>query len=430
MVALALLAAGASRAQASGGESAPESQFGDGIWLGDEGAFDEPAPPPPDDANTSAGPEAAPDDSSSAAASAGVPAGGEVRAAAPGAAAPGGAARDSDAQDPEPPQTAGPTLDDFHAALDGQGDWLDTPEYGLVWRPTQVDAQWQPYSDGQWVSSTAGWYWSGVEPYAWAVYHYGRWAYANGSWYWVPGRIWGASWVAWRWGNGYAGWAPLGPRGAVWGAPAAWVVVQQRLFLDSIRYAVQPVGARRGFLAATRVYPVSRPGLRSGPLARSVAQATGRALEPLRLQSVRSPAQGGIERGAALGVYRPQTRPILGAPAQRGRPARARPENDLSANDWHGNESGGGHEASRGKVIEFAGPARAEPREDGAHEERDSEESDAADGNAVGQVERAHGRPAHPSEPAAPSHAAAGHPAAGPAHPAAHPTARPPAKEK
>ena len=94
-----------------------------------------------------------------------------------------------------------------------------------------VSSRWQPYWDGRWVWTTAGWTWATEEPWGWATYHYGRWA-ALGSvgWVWLPGRVWGPAWVAWRWGGGYAGWCPLGPRGVVVAQPRSWVFVETPYF--------------------------------------------------------------------------------------------------------------------------------------------------------------------------------------------------------
>jgi len=67
--------------------------------------------------------------------------------------------------------------------------------------------------EGQWVHSDYGWYWQSEEPWAWATYHYGRWVLDNYyGWVWVPDVEWAPSWVAWREGGGYIGWAPLPPR--------------------------------------------------------------------------------------------------------------------------------------------------------------------------------------------------------------------------
>jgi len=74
------------------------------------------------------------------------------------------------------------------------------------------------------------------------VYHYGRWGWRAGfGWFWVPGYVWGPAWVSWRWVNGYACWAPLGPRGYVYGRRwPGWVVVPYAHFTHPIRHWVVP----------------------------------------------------------------------------------------------------------------------------------------------------------------------------------------------
>ena len=56
-----------------------------------------------------------------------------------------------------------------------------------------------------------------------------------------PGYVWGPAWVSWRWVNGYACWAPLGPRGYVYarGWPG-WVVVPHAHFAHPIRRWIVP----------------------------------------------------------------------------------------------------------------------------------------------------------------------------------------------
>ena len=89
-----------------------------------------------------------------------------------------------------------------------------------------------------------GWYWDSREPYGWATYHYGRWALtADYGWVWVPGAEWGPAWVDWRYGGGYAGWAPMPPE---WGPQhdsyrtaksepeaRAWVFVSVSSFVET-----------------------------------------------------------------------------------------------------------------------------------------------------------------------------------------------------
>jgi hypothetical protein len=104
------------------------------------------------------------------------------------------------------------TFQTFYNALAGEGTWIQTPQFGYVWQPTVTDPQWAPYTDGHWVYTQDGWTWISDEPWGWATYHYGRWANLDGvGWCWVPGYVWGPAWVSWRYGDGYAGWAPLPP---------------------------------------------------------------------------------------------------------------------------------------------------------------------------------------------------------------------------
>jgi hypothetical protein len=75
--------------------------------------------------------------------------------------------------------------------LDAYGDWVNTGEYGYVWRPhvTVINNyhDWAPYRYGSWRwVSPYGWTWVGDEPWGWAPYHYGRWVYVNNYWGWAP----------------------------------------------------------------------------------------------------------------------------------------------------------------------------------------------------------------------------------------------------
>src|SRR5436190_187123 len=93
----------------------------------------------------------------------------------------------------EPPPQA-PDQQAFEQQLAPYGRWVVTPEYGRVWVPANVGPEWQPYADGQWVSSSWGWSFSAPVPWGWAVYHYGRWAWGPAlGWYWVPGYVWGTA---------------------------------------------------------------------------------------------------------------------------------------------------------------------------------------------------------------------------------------------
>src|SRR5947207_680047 len=88
---------------------------------------------------------------------------------------------------------------DFYEPLSPYGEWVNFSTYGRCWRPTQVDADWRPYSNGHWEWTDAGWYWQSDEPWAWACYHYGSWANdPSYGWVWIPATDWAPSWVTWR----------------------------------------------------------------------------------------------------------------------------------------------------------------------------------------------------------------------------------------
>jgi hypothetical protein len=109
--------------------------------------------------------------------------------------------------------------------LDQYGDWQDTSDYGAVWYPTQVAADWAPYRDGHWAYIAPwGWTWVDDSPWGFAPYHYGRWAYTHRGWGWIPGPrevrpIYAPALVAFVGGGGWSvgigggpvGWFPLGP---------------------------------------------------------------------------------------------------------------------------------------------------------------------------------------------------------------------------
>jgi len=115
--------------------------------------------------------------------------------------------------------------------LDEYGRWENAPDYGWVWSPTSVAADWAPYRSGHWIwQDPWGWTWVSAEPWGWAPYHYGRWAMVSSRWCWVPvassirsvsyspalvafvggGPGWSASVSVG--GGGFVGWFPLGPR--------------------------------------------------------------------------------------------------------------------------------------------------------------------------------------------------------------------------
>jgi hypothetical protein len=109
-----------------------------------------------------------------------------------------------------------------YSDLDEYGRWDNAPEYGRVWYPSQVPADWAPYRYGRWVwVEPWGWTWVEEEPWGFAPFHYGRWALIGARWGWVPGPlvvrvrpVYAPALVAFVGGPnaGVQVWFPLGPR--------------------------------------------------------------------------------------------------------------------------------------------------------------------------------------------------------------------------
>ena len=234
---------------------------------------------------------------------------------------------DTDAA-PPPPPADGPSVSQFQYDDDlrWNGEWIQTAEYGLVWRPTNISSSWQPYVYGRWVYTDAGWAWFSDEPFGWAVYHYGEWGYSSAlGWYWIPGTVWAPAWVSWRWNDGYAGWCPLGPAEQ----PRPWVFVPTRQFLEPVRHNAvpRPVGAA--------LPPPQGGGPHAGPAVTVVERATGRLVRPVAAgqaaTAVRPMPPQAMYYGATLphshiqpGTVRPQMQPLgvrpIGSPAPLARP--------------------------------------------------------------------------------------------------------------
>ena len=106
------------------------------------------------------------------------------------------------------------TARQINLALDGYGIWLDSAEYGRIWRPNEalVHGTFAPYaSEGRWIATTSGWYWQSTFAWGRIPFHYGRWVLEGSLWSWVPGSQFAPAWVDWRIGGGWVGWAALAP---------------------------------------------------------------------------------------------------------------------------------------------------------------------------------------------------------------------------
>jgi hypothetical protein len=109
--------------------------------------------------------------------------------------------------------------------LDSYGEWSPDADYGALWFPARVDADWAPYRNGRWSYVRPwGWTWIDDEPWGYAPSHYGRWVFVRNRWGWDPGRrierpAWAPALVGWVGGSGLGpadspaviGWYPLAP---------------------------------------------------------------------------------------------------------------------------------------------------------------------------------------------------------------------------
>ncbi len=111
--------------------------------------------------------------------------------------------------------------------LDAYGNWSENAEYGAIWTPRAVAADWAPYRSGHWVwVAPWGWNWVGYEPWGFAPFHYGRWVHHHGRWGWVPGRriarpVYAPAMVAWIGSFGIGGSIAIGNRPKVGWFPLA-----------------------------------------------------------------------------------------------------------------------------------------------------------------------------------------------------------------
>lgn len=137
--------------------------------------------------------------------------------------------------------------------LNMYGQWINTPEYGRVWRPA-VNTNWQPFYDGHWVYDGYEWVWASNEPYGQIVYHYGNWVYSDfDGWVWIPAyNKWSPARVEWRRTGDVVCWAPMPAKGARLAEPwennnRGWSIVKTEDF-------------NRENINARRIRNISSPG--------------------------------------------------------------------------------------------------------------------------------------------------------------------------
>ena len=222
--------------------------------------------------------------------------------------------------------------DYIYDALAPYGAWAEVEPYGWVWCPLDVSPGWRPYTVGYWTYTDWGWMWMADDPWGPLPYHYGRWAFdVSIGWLWVPGDVWAPAWVAWRYGDGWVGWAPLPPdetwRMGVGFAYSSsefddridrysWCFVPTRDFTSArISGRLAPPSRNITLISVTQdvtTYAVmdGRPaerGLRPEMLERDL----GRPIPKYRVEETRSPraGRGVTRRGQTIEVFRPPVEP-------------------------------------------------------------------------------------------------------------------------
>jgi len=228
----------------------------------------------------------------------------------------------------------------FYDGLSPYGNWVDVDGYGRCWQPTVelVNPGWQPYFDcGHWVYSDCGWYWLSDYSWGWAPFHYGSWfRHGRLGWCWVPGRVWGPSWVSWRYDKDYCGWAPLPPGASFAGGgltfhgrhvrdrddlglrPAhyhfvAWNHFDDRQLRPHRLPAQDAARVYESSTVATRIGGDGRTVINNGLPTSRVAAATHRPIHTVALREASQPigiggrAESFEASGHTLTVYRPNS---------------------------------------------------------------------------------------------------------------------------
>jgi len=178
------------------------------------------------------------------------------------------------------------TEEDFYDPLSPYGRWEVVGPHGRCWIPGRVDADWRPYCEGYWQRTDAGWYWASDEPWSWATYHYGRWDFTDQyGWYWVPQTQWAPAWVSWHRGGGYIGWEPLYTSDVRVSSPRAYVVVEERRFLDPVRPST---------VVVNNTTIINQTVINEAPATAVIEKASGRKVQALPVQEVRYKAEAAV----------------------------------------------------------------------------------------------------------------------------------------
>jgi hypothetical protein len=204
-----------------------------------------------------------------------------------------------------------PALNYGQADLDAYGVWIQTADFGAVWKP-KAPAGWAPFRNGRWLwYDGLGYTWIGDDAWGWLPYHYGRWMLLEGTgWIWAPGdsTVFKPGDVYWLKSAKLVGWGTLAP-GEDWKPPAA-----PRLYLNAnTTYAVYTP-------EAIEIDPASFASRPKEPLAAAAFALAlpSPAFPALRLDALRPPLRAGGTRAVSVSTevaYEPPPSPAPSEPA-------------------------------------------------------------------------------------------------------------------
>ena len=112
-----------------------------------------------------------------------------------------------------------------------------------------------PYTNGQWVATSEGWYFKAPTVHEEIVHHYGRWIYSPTlQWVWVPGRVRAPAWVYWKEDNDMVAWTPIPPDVYVVNNTVETVpIIEDNYVVVEKRYFVEPMVYRRIYIDKIKV---------------------------------------------------------------------------------------------------------------------------------------------------------------------------------
>jgi hypothetical protein len=251
-----------------------------------------------------------------------------------------------------------------------------------------VDAEWRPYSHGNWERTDAGWYWASDEPWGWATYHYGRWDLSpEFGWYWVPQTQWAPAWVSWHEGGGYVGWAALQPtaRISVDGsvalsvaliAPRAFVFVEPRRFLEPVSpttVVVNNTTIINKTVNITNIKVVNNTVINEGPRTQVIEQASGQKLQAVPVRELRRKQEAPVVARQQLAT---PARPKNEATVQTPVPSAANPGQTKAPLDAQGRAKDAGATVQE-KLQKNATPLDNQTRVDQVEAQRRASETAA-----------------------------------------------------